>query len=57
MLRLQEAKARRLLKGGGVRLNNVQIDESRKVTAGDAIEEQVLVLRKGKKNYYLIEIS
>jgi tyrosyl-tRNA synthetase len=50
-------EARRLLKGGGVRLNNVQIDESRMVTAHDAIDEQVLVLRKGKKNYYLIEIS
>ena len=51
-----KGEARRLLKGGGVRLNNNPIDENKLVRTSDAIDERLLVLRKGKKNYHLVEI-
>ncbi len=52
-----KGEARRLLKGGGVRLNNNRIDDAdTMVTTTDAIDERLLVLRKGKKNYHLVEI-
>ncbi|MBO6575237.1 MAG: tyrosine--tRNA ligase [Rhodothermales bacterium] len=50
-------EARRLVRSGGIYLNNNRIsEESRSVTAGDCIEGRLLVLRKGKKNYRLIQV-
>ena len=50
-------EARRLVRSGGVYLNNHRLtDESMFVTAKDAIEGRLLVLRKGKKNYALVQV-
>ncbi len=49
-----KGEARRLVKGGGLYLNNRRIqDEQQYVTLEDSIEGQVFVLRKGQKNYHL----
>jgi tyrosyl-tRNA synthetase len=52
-----KAEARRAIKGGGIYLNNVRVgEETRKVTAGDALGGRLLVLRKGRRDYHLVRI-
>src|SRR6185436_6682342 len=50
-----KSEARRAIRGGGIYLNNVRVgEETRKVTAGDALGGRLLVLRKGRKDYHLV---
>jgi tyrosyl-tRNA synthetase len=52
-----KGEARRLISGGGVSLNGERIDTpERMVAAGDAIDGQVLVLRKGKKQNHVVRL-
>ncbi len=47
-------EARRLVDQGAVRLNNVVVDDAqRRVTADDLVGETTMVLRVGKKRYFL----
>jgi tyrosyl-tRNA synthetase len=47
-------EARRLVQQGGVRLNNATVDDPQHtVTADDLASERTLVLKVGKKRYYL----
>jgi tyrosyl-tRNA synthetase len=49
--------ARRLVQGGGVAVNNRRVSDARQaISASDLIDGQVLVLRKGAKNYHLLRI-
>jgi tyrosyl-tRNA synthetase len=48
------AEARRLVEQGGVRLNNARVDDpARRVGPADLAGQTTLVLRVGKKRYYL----
>jgi tyrosyl-tRNA synthetase len=48
------SEARRLVQQGGVRLNNQRIDDpQRSVTPDDLASERTLVIKVGKKRYYL----
>jgi tyrosyl-tRNA synthetase len=50
-------EARRLIRSGGVYLNNRRMaEEGACVTLDDTIEGALLVLRKGKKNYRLVQL-
>ena len=52
-----KGEAKRLVQGGGVAVNNLRADDVRKsISLSEFIEGQVLVLRKGAKNYHLIRI-
>ncbi|MEO0138630.1 MAG: tyrosine--tRNA ligase [candidate division WOR-3 bacterium] len=52
-----KGEARKLVSGGGAYINNRRIsDISYKVGLRDAVEGKVIVLRKGKKNYFLVKI-
>ncbi|HYU34484.1 MAG TPA: tyrosine--tRNA ligase [Thermoanaerobaculia bacterium] len=52
-----KSEARRAIRGGGIYLNNVRAgEETRKVTAGDALGGRLLVLRKGRKDYHLVRV-
>lgn len=52
-----KGEARRAIRGGGIYLNNVRVgEETRKVTAEDALGGRLLVLRKGRKDYHLVRI-
>ena len=43
-----------MISGGAISINNTKCTEIDKViTKSDAIEEKVLLIKKGKKNYYL----
>ena len=56
-LTASKGEARRLVRSGGAYLNNIrQADENVRVTIEDLIESQVIVLRKGQKNYRLVQI-
>ncbi len=49
--------ARRLIDSGGLYLNNRRIvDAAAAVAAGDLISGRLLVLRSGKKNFYLVKV-
>jgi tyrosyl-tRNA synthetase len=52
-----KSQGRRMVKSGGIYLNNVRItDLERDVTLEDSIEGRFLVLRRGKKSYRLVKI-
>ena len=57
-LAASNGEARRLVQGGGIRLNGLQEkDPSRVVSLNEAMEGRLFVLRKGKKQYALVRIS
>ncbi len=52
-----KGEARRSLRGGGMYVNNRRAaDERQFLTLDDTVEGQLLVLRKGKKNYHLVRL-
>lgn len=52
-----KGEARRLVQGGGVAINNRRASDARQVISGsDLIDGQLLVLRKGAKNYHVIKV-
>jgi tyrosyl-tRNA synthetase len=58
--KLSESKsdARRLIQGGGIYLNNVRVTDTQlRVTPTHAISGQIIVLRKGAKQYHLLRLS
>lgn len=47
-------EGREMLKNGAISINNIKVTDTDKViTKEDAIDKKVILLRKGKKNYYL----
>jgi len=48
--------ARRELKQNAISLNKEKVAEDYKITSADLINNQFLLLQKGKKNYYVIKI-
>jgi tyrosyl-tRNA synthetase len=51
------SEATRLVKGGGVYVNNVRAtDERARLTASDAIGGQVILLRKGRKDQHVVKV-
>ena len=52
-----KGEARRAISEGGVYLNNHRVGESeQQVTLNDLLEGRFLVLRRGKKTYFLVEV-
>jgi tyrosyl-tRNA synthetase len=53
-----KGEARRLIEGGGFYLNNVQAaDPRRNVTLNDSVEGQYIVVRKGRRQYFVVHIE
>jgi tyrosyl-tRNA synthetase len=53
-----KSEAVRLLKGGGVYVNNARVaDEKARLTAGDAIGGALFVLRKGRKDQHIVRLK
>ncbi|MDD2943441.1 MAG: tyrosine--tRNA ligase [bacterium] len=51
-------EARRLIEGGGIYLNNQRInDVQHNVGIENFIDENILVIRSGKKKYYLLQLA
>lgn len=52
-----KGEARRLVQGGGVCVNNRRVSDPRQtISTSDLIDGQILVLRKGARNYHLLRI-
>lgn len=52
------SEARRLVEQGGIRLNNTVVsDPTRTIGLGDLASETTMVLRAGKKRYFLVRIT
>ena len=49
-----KGEARRMLKDSGVSINKTKITDAKSVTMDDLINNQYLLVQKGKKNYYII---
>jgi tyrosyl-tRNA synthetase len=57
-LALSKGEARRLIQNGGIYLNNIRNTDSKNtVSLASAIEGRAIILRKGQKEYRLINIS
>ena len=53
-----KGEARRAIEAGGMYLNNRRVsDAAYRVVPADAIDGQFVVLRRGRKNYYLVRIT
>jgi tyrosyl-tRNA synthetase len=53
-----KSEAQRLIKGGGISINDQRItDEKAQITPAQAIEEKLFVVRKGKREYFLVRIA
>ena len=56
-LAASRSEATRLVKGGGVYVNNVRAtDERARLTVSDAIGGQVILLRKGRKDQHVVKV-
>ncbi|HEV8539299.1 MAG TPA: tyrosine--tRNA ligase, partial [Bacteroidota bacterium] len=52
-----KGESRRLLESGGIYLNNKTVSEvDRKVAINEAIHGKFIVLRKGRKSYFLVKV-
>ncbi len=52
-----KGEARKLVQGGGVQLNRRKVEDALLVVGNDQLlHNQYLLLQKGKKNYYLVEV-
>ncbi|MFW5871073.1 MAG: tyrosine--tRNA ligase [Verrucomicrobiota bacterium] len=53
-----KGEARRLITSGGFYINNEKVESSdAKIQGSDVIDGRIVVLRSGKKNFFLIEIA
>ncbi|EEH55802.1 uncharacterized protein MICPUCDRAFT_2459, partial [Micromonas pusilla CCMP1545] len=56
-LQKSKGEAKRLIKGGGARVNNVKVeDEGKVIEEGDVVDGRVLLLAAGKKNKLLVRV-
>ena len=50
--------SRRLIEGGGISLNNIPVnDAGMRVTIDHAIHGKFIVVRKGRKHYFLVKVT
>jgi tyrosyl-tRNA synthetase len=49
--------ARRMIKGGGVSVNKEKVNDMDQKPAYDLLQEKYLLVQRGKKNYFLIEVK
>ena len=52
-----KGEARRMIKSGGVYLNNARVAEDATLTPDSLSSERIAVVRKGKKNYHLLKFE
>jgi tyrosyl-tRNA synthetase len=51
-----KGEGRRLLDAGGVYVNNLRVEPATRIGAGHLASDSLMVLRSGKKNYYLVQV-
>lgn len=52
-----KGEARRMIQGGGVSINKTKIEKIDQIPAYKLLQDKYLLVQKGKKNYYLLEVK
>ncbi len=52
-----KGEARKMIKGGGVSINKVKINDPNAEVAMPLLQEKYLLVQKGKKNYYIVKVG
>jgi len=52
-----KGEARKMIAGGGVSINKQKVEDGTKKPSYDLLQHRYLLAQKGKKNYFLIEIT
>ena len=52
-----KGEARRMIKGGGVSINKVKVDNVEAIVDHNLLKDKYLLVQKGKKNYFLITVK
>jgi len=52
-----KGEARRMIQGGGVSINKTKIQQVDELPSINMLQDKYVLVQKGKKNYYLIEVS
>ncbi|POM72062.1 Tyrosine-tRNA ligase [Phytophthora palmivora] len=53
-----KAECRRLIKGGGVYLNNERVEsDALRVNASNLLDDKVLVVRIGRRNNFIVQVQ
>lgn len=52
-----KGEARRMIKGGGVSINKIKLDQPDQKPDFPLLQDKYLLVQKGKKNYYLIKVE
>jgi tyrosyl-tRNA synthetase len=50
-------EARRALKEGSVSVNKTKVGEDKEVGVGDVMDSGLIILQRGKKNYFLVRVT
>jgi len=51
------SEARRALKENSISVNKEKVDDTRKITSTDLINEKFVLLQRGKKNYFVLNVE
>jgi tyrosyl-tRNA synthetase len=51
-----KGEARKMIQGGGVSINKVKVDNPNQLLYYSLLQEKYLLVQKGKKNYYIVEV-
>lgn len=51
-----KGEARKMIQGGGVSINKLKIENPTQALLFDLIQNKYLLIQKGKKNYYIVEV-
>ena len=51
-----KGEARRMIQGGGVSINKTKIQNINEIPSYQLLQDKYLLIQKGKKNYYLVEV-
>ncbi len=52
-----KGEARRMIQGGGVSINKIKLTSPEEKPVIELLQNKYLLIKKGKKNYYLIEVN
>jgi tyrosyl-tRNA synthetase len=51
-----KGEARKMIQGGGVSINKVKVDNPNQLLYYSLLQDKYLLIQKGKKNYYIVEV-
>lgn len=51
-----KGEARKMIQGGGVSINKVKVDNPNQLLCYSLLQDKYLLIQKGKKNYFIIEV-